>query len=1178
MPAAQPGRLREAGVGMRRFLGFVGAIALLTTTAVTPATAAGRPSSYRDVTITQFSPTRVAQGSKSRSGGLALSDPDLLARRDSKVIPIMVKMDVDPVASYTGGVDNLVATSPAKTGKTLSDNGSAVVRYTSYLQTRAFGIRRGVQRAVPAARLGHNFLQAYGGFSAMIPANKAKDLLQVPGVAAVQYDALNQPLANSSPIYVGATSVWPSLGGESKAGKGLRLGVLDTGIWPEHPMLDDPGIPFPGGGPYACDFGDLGDHFDASFSCNDKLIGAYAFLETNLLVGGPDVGEYCTSADNSDPASDDCSARDADGHGTHTATTSAGSPVDHSVLYGVDRGHISGIAPGASVIAYRVCDADGCYSSDSVAAVEQAISDGIDVINYSIGGGVHPYTDSVELAFLDAYAAGILVNASAGNAGPDAATAEHGGAWVNTVGASTLDRSFATTLHLTASGGAHLNIVGASITEGISSPTAVVLGSDTVSGELCDFEAGSGDYTGKVVVCKRGENARIEKGYNVGAGDAAGMILYNTIETDVETDNHFLPAIHLNDPTESIVAFVSSHSGVKATWTTGAATSSTGDIMASFSSRGPLGDWIKPDVTAPGVQILAANSPHHLFDPADGLGPDGESYQAIAGTSMSSPHAAGVALLIKAKHPSWTPGQIKSAMMTSSLQDVLKEDGSTPADPFDRGAGSIRANRAINPTVTFDVLAWQFYAAASDEFARLDLNIASVNAPNMPGVMTTTRTIKNVTGVTQTLDFTTTAPRHSSIVVTPSKLTLAPGKSGTFEITINGKKLADGQYFGQITIDPETSGFNNAVVPVAFDKHPGDVTFENSCGTSASSFVGDQVTIAKGSNAQCAVTVTNYANTDAHVNVRVQGPRGDRLRIRKWSDGRKLRNGFVWNGVLDPAAAPEILGLFSPGYGYLSLPGLGLTPEDPFTDETIADYVGVPPFVYGGEVYDELAIDSNGYVVVGGGAIEDNECCFPAMPDPTRPNNVLAPFWTDLNPEDGGDIYFGEVDFGFGYTYLVIEWNQVPVFGSCDTTCKPRTFQLWMGEVTVGEDISFEYCVNPNSDPLSDANPFGCDDTTSESVGPGAAYIDSTAGGGLIVGAENRDGSSAATIGPLDTEPLNDGYVVYAGSPLAGGSKTITYKAKGRRKGWYIINSSMTSDVTQGADKERVSVHVVSPH
>jgi hypothetical protein len=185
------------------------------------------------------------------------------------------------------------------------------------------------------------------------------------------------------------------------------------------------------------------------------------------------------------------------------------------------------------------------------------------------------------------------------------------------------------------------------------------------------------------------------------------------------------------------------------------------------------------------------------------------------------------------------------------------------------------------------------------------------------------------------------------------------------------------------------------------------------------------------------------------------------------------------------------------------------------------------------------------------------------MPDPTRPNNVLAPYWTDLDPGSGGEIYFALLNFGGGVYYYVIEWHQVPVYGTTDE----RTFQVWIGAGAAGEDIAYEYCVAPNTAAYPDD---GCDDVASLAMGPGAPD-------GLVVGAENRDGTSAATIGPIDTEPYNDGYVVDAGSPTAGGSMTIDYYAFGKKTGTFDVKAMMTSDVTQGTDYQIVKIHVVNP-
>ena len=155
------------------------------------------------------------------------------------------------------------------------------------------------------------------------------------------------------------------------------------------------------------------------------------------------------------------------------------------------------------------------------------------------------------------------------------------------------------------------------------------------------------------------------------------MILYNAVKQDVETDNHWLPAIHVDGPSTALLAFVNGHTNVKATWAQGTPSPTQADVMAAFSSRGPLGDFIKPDVTAPGIQVLAGMTPQ----PTGSVnGPPGNLYQAIAGTSMSSPHAAGVSALVKAAHPDWTPAMIKSALMTSAAQGVVKEDGVDAGD------------------------------------------------------------------------------------------------------------------------------------------------------------------------------------------------------------------------------------------------------------------------------------------------------------------------------------------------------------------------------------------------------------------------------------------------------------------------------------------------------------------
>ena len=285
-------------------------------------------------------------------------------------------------------------------------------------------------------------------------------------MAAVQSDEPEQLQTDSSTAFIGAPTIWDQTGGQALAGQGVIFGDLDTGLWPEHPSFADNaglGAPPPkaDGTPRVCDFGDnpLTPAVDV-FACNNKLIGGQPFIDTyNAIFGGEVFPD---------------SARDSNGHGTHTTSTAAGSIVDSAPIFGIERGPISGVAPGAWVIEYKVCGLEGCFPSDSAAAVAQAILDGVDVINFSISGGSNPFTDVVELAFLDAYEAGILVAASAGNSGPGPDTTDHHGPWTLTVAASTQTRAFLSTLTVT-DGVDTATFEGASITHGVATSTPIVL-------------------------------------------------------------------------------------------------------------------------------------------------------------------------------------------------------------------------------------------------------------------------------------------------------------------------------------------------------------------------------------------------------------------------------------------------------------------------------------------------------------------------------------------------------------------------------------------------------------------------------------------------------------------------------------------------------------------------------
>jgi subtilisin family serine protease len=1136
---------------LRRTAAALAALCLLAGQTIFAGAVAGAdPSNF---TASPLTPDSTFSGAKSTSGSIAQSDPALLGRKDHKTVNVIIKYDFDASASYVGNIKGLKATSPRVTGKSLKANEAAVKAYDAYTSSLSKQITTNAKKAVPELKVTSTFGTAYGGVAAQVPADEIDELLKVDGVVAVQQDKLEQPQDDNT-AFIGATAVWPSLGGSATAGSNVIVGVIDSGVWPEHPMLAQGSLGAPVGGLKACQFGDGTDVDDLgpTFTCNNKLIGAYAKTAGYMANVGAGANEFCNNT------SHQCSARDSEGHGTHTTTTAAGDCVASAMLYGVERGPVCGIAPGARVIQYRVCLAQGCFGSDSVSAVNQAILDGVNVINFSISGGAQPYSDAVELAFLDAVHAGISVNASAGNSGPGAATSDHGGPWVTTVGASTGPRSFSSTLHLTADGGAMLDVPGVTLTTGITSTTPVVMAATLPKAgggnedALCQSDLAPGAATGKVVVCNRGVNGRIDKGRRVLAGGAAGMILTNNSAavTDLESDNHYLPAIQVQFNSNSVADFVTGHTNVMATWAQGTATLAQADVMASFSSRGPLGDWIKPDITAPGVQVLAGTTPQPDQTTADN-GPVGNYYMAIAGTSMSSPHAAGVSALVKAAHPGWTPEQVKSALMTSSIQDVVKEDGTTPATPFDMGAGSIRADRAINPTLVFDETYNDFVAAGSNPLHRIDLNIPSIDATTMTGQVTTQRTALNVSGQDQSLAVSVQSPAGAQIIVSNNapgpkgpgvsskNLGVSAGGSLTFWVTISAPTIANGQYFGRITLTPKHG--NAVTIPVAFVKKQGSVTLSHSC---------TPLTIPSGSGlSHCSASVSNFASVAANVSVDVSSQDKGLAYSNVSAPATSSGDAVHWNGTLAPAVPPQITSITStsgPDGGYLDLSLLGVGPVAGVGDDTISNFT-VPTFFYGGEPYGRIGVVSNGYVVLGGGDSGDIVFTPQHFPNVNRPNNVVAPLWTDLNPTAAGAIRVGVLSGGANDGWVVVDWGGVKNFGNATTHSFEVWFQIQKGTNTgpASEAITMSY--GPNTTFPGDGTGLG---------NAGSGDPDS----GVNWGAENRTGSSGVNI---PTAPGNGSeWSVNTAPPAAGGTQMITFDASAKKTGTYRSVAEMTSSVT----------------
>ena len=1074
---------------------------------------------------------------KSVTGRLAQTDPKLLKATSSKTVSVMVKLDYDALASYTGGIAGFAATSPQVTGHPLNPKSAASKKYLGYVHGLETRFGSALKSAVGSAVIGQTYEGIYGGLAVRLPANQVKKLLSLPGVAAVQADTLEHPDATSvnddDASFIGANAAYAALGSSATAGKGVIIADVDTGVWPEHPSFanrSDLSAPPPtaDGHARACNFGDnplTTDTVDV-FQCNDKLIEGQVFLDSYNAFAQDEL--YPDTA------------RDSNGHGTHTTSTAGGNPIDHPLLFGIDRGPIQGIAPGAWLMSYKALGPQGGFDSDLVAAIEQAVYDGANVINYSIGptNPTSAFSSADDLAFLDAFNAGVVVSTSAGNSGPN--TAAHQGAWEITVGATTLQRAFTSTATLTADNGDTLQISGASIMPGISTPTPVVEASDApYSSDVCGPEAAPGTFTGEIVICVRGGSfngvslGRAQKGFNVLQGGAAGMFLINPVVEDTETDNHWLPAVHFDAPAGGqLQTFMASHTGVMATFTTGAKSVGQGDVMAAFSSTGPGGDWLKPDIAAPGVQVFAGNTP----TPTDvASGPPGQLYQAIAGTSMSAPHITGSSALVLALHPTWTPAEVKSALMLTASRNVVESDGSTPATPFDDGAGRVNLEGVVSPGLVMDVSNADMDKTLTDSLHRIDLNEPSVFDASLPGTVTTTRTFTNAESVNETFKVSASSGLPGGISVSPSSFSLSPGQSATLTITLDGTTGTVGHwYFGQIDLT-QSNGPRQLHLPVAFK--PADaattpsVTVSSSCAPS---------TIALGATTDCTTHLVNNAFVDATVNATMTS--SSNLKVASSTNGTiHGRNTSFGPTTLTAATPPKpSVGPGSSPFGYFDISGFGAITA--IGDEQIDNW-NVPSFLYDGVAYTHLGVVSNGYLVVGGG--DGNDVLFesPGIPNPGRPNNVLAPFWADLDGGNGsipGQGYYINVLCAGPDCWIIVQFEEHP-FG--EPTSQLETFQVWIG-INGTQDISYTYDASqPLTDPISSTPTVGAEDVT-----------------GLF-------GNSVPGI------PSSD-LVVTSSAAIPGGSVDYSATYRGTAAGTGTVETDLTSDLSRDTSVSRATVTV----
>jgi subtilisin family serine protease len=722
----------------------------------------------------------------------------------------IVQMLEDPVILYRGGVPGMAATEPGH-GQKVDPEHPAVVSYAGYLDGR----HSDALRRAGGGRKVYDYRYGFNGFAAEMSAAQAEALKSVPGVISVRKDELVEADTSSTPTFLGLTDsggLWDMLGGFGRAGEDVIIGVVDSGVWPEHPSFSDRTDCDDKHGKKHCKLDyqhirgwhgkcEKGEDFNAS-DCNQKLIGARYF---NAAWGG-------NAGIEAERPWEFTSPRDYNGHGSHTASTAGGNHGVPTTGAASVFGPISGMAPRARIAVYKAlwstedaALASG-FTSDLVAAIDQAVADGVDVINYSISGTLTDFLDPVQVSFLFAARAGVFVACSAGNSGPTTSTVAHPGPWLITVAAGTHNRSGTGSTTL----GNGATYYGASLATAVGpaplvdSTAAGLAGANPTAVRLC-FTAGDNGGTpaldpakvaGKIVVCDRGTNARVNKSLAVRDAGGMGMILVNTSPNSINADFHFVPTVHLQDTDRDAVKAYAAIAGATATIAQATIVYDVpAPLTASFSSRGPLlagnGDLLKPDVIAPGQDILAAVAPP---------GNSGFLFNLYSGTSMSSPHVAGLAALLRNLHPDWTPMMIKSALMTSAY-DVLDGPDTNPIVIFRQGAGHVRPNSAADPGLVLDA-GWNDWLAflcgttsgitpatctalsgMGYSLDPSDLNVASIAIGDLAGVQTVTRRVTNVGHRRATYTASLTGMDGFDVAISPSSLTLHRGATGTFTAT-----------------------------------------------------------------------------------------------------------------------------------------------------------------------------------------------------------------------------------------------------------------------------------------------------------------------------------------------------------------------------------------------------------
>ncbi|KAG6747699.1 hypothetical protein POTOM_047589 [Populus tomentosa] len=672
-------------------------------------------------------------------------------------------------------------------------------------------VRAGEATSTASSKLLYSYTHVVNGFSASLTPSELQALKKSPGYISSIKDLPVKHDTTHSPKYLGLTPQSPAWKA-SNYGDGIIIGLVDTGAWPESESYNDHGMPeIPKTWKGECE---SGTQFN-SLMCNKKLIGA-RFFNKGLIAKYPNITISMNST------------RDTEGHGTHTSTTAAGNFVEGASYFGYAKGAASGVAPRAHVAMYKALWDEGSYTTDLIAAIDQAISDGVDVLSMSLGlDGLPLNEDPIALATFAAIEKNIFVSTSAGNEGPFHETLHNGIPWVLTVAAGTMDRGFDAVLTL----GNGISITGSSFYLGSSSFSDVPI----VFMDDCHTMSELIKIGPKIVVCEGAfdSNDLSDQVENVSSANVtAGVFITNFTDTEDFISNGFPVVIVSLKDGKTIIDYIKNSNSPQAS-----AEFRKTDLgiepaprLTSYSSRGPSASCplvMKPDIMAPGSLILAA-WPQNIAVDTNNSQPMFSNFNILSGTSMACPHAAGVAALLRKAHPDWSPAAIRSAMITTAdtmdntmepIKDIGFGNRINPATPLDMGAGQVNPNKALDPGLIYDVnstdyvrllCATNFTEKQIQVITRSsstdcsnpssDLNypsfIAFFNEKNSPSNLTIVRefrrTVTNVGDGISTYTVTVTPMSGLKVNVMPDKLEFKTKyEKLSYKLTIEGPALLD---------------------------------------------------------------------------------------------------------------------------------------------------------------------------------------------------------------------------------------------------------------------------------------------------------------------------------------------------------------------------------------------------